>query len=252
MSQSPSLLTIVTIVWVLGSIPTLIVGLLKWDPVGRMGTSGLGGQMNAQWGWFVYELPALLTYPMIYVIVGNFHLVGNVVLGLWLLHYAHRGLIWCWLIPKRDGTVSMSLLMSSISFNLINGGLLGWYMGYAADYPDQWLLDPRAIVGILLFVVGAKLNIWSDYRMRRLRVKAMGGRVLPSGGPFNYVCCPNLAGEIIEWIGFALLTWSLPGLAFALWTIANLVPRAMWRRDWYRENFETFPNDRAALIPRLL
>ena len=252
MSQEPSLLTIVCLVWALGAIPTLIVGVLRWDPVGRLGTRGLGSQMNAQLGWFVYELPALLTYPLIYLIVGNRHLVGDVVLGLWLLHYVHRSLIWCWLIPKRDGVVSMSLVLSSISFNLINGGLLGWYMAFAADYPDQWLLDPRAIVGILLFIVGAKLNIWSDYRMRRLRIEAKGGPVVPAGRPFNQICCPNLAGEMVEWIGFALLTWSLPGLAFALWTIANLVPRALWRRDWYRENFETFPKNRAALIPGVL
>lgn len=252
MSLTPSLMTVFCVVWALGAIPTLIVGLLKWDPVGRLGTSGLGASMNARWGWFIYELPALLTYPVIYLVVGNHHLVGDVVLAFWLLHYGHRGLIWCWLIPKRYGTVSMALLMSSISFNLINGGLLGWFMAHAADYPEHWLLDPRAIVGIVLFVIGAKLNIWSDYRMRRLRMEANDNRVVPSGGPFNYVCCPNLAGEIIEWIGFALLTWSLPGLAFALWTIANLVPRALWRRDWYRENFDAFPKDRAALIPGVI
>lgn len=252
MSQIPSLMTIVCAVWALGAIPTLIVGLLRWDPVGRLGTRGLGSQMNARWGWFIYELPALLTYPVIYLVVGNHHLVGDVALALWLLHYGHRGLIWCWLIPNRDGKVSMSLLMSSISFNLINGSLLGWYMAYAADYPAQWLLDPRAIVGILLFIVGAKLNVWSDYRMRRLRRESPVDRVVPSGGPFNYMCCPNLTGEIIEWIGFALLTWCLPGFAFALWTIANLVPRALWRRDWYRKNFATFPKNRAALLPGVL
>ncbi|MCY3857701.1 MAG: DUF1295 domain-containing protein [Gammaproteobacteria bacterium] len=252
MSQTPSLLTVICVVWALGAFPTLVVGLLRWDPVGRLGTSGLGTQMDARWGWFIYELPALLTYPLIYLVVGNHHLVGDIALALWLLHYGHRSLIWCWLIPKPNGKVSMSLLMSSISFNLINGGLLGWYMAYAADYPAQWLLDPRAIIGILLFIIGAKLNVWSDYRMRRLRREAPDDRVVPSGGPFKYVCCPNLAGEIIEWIGFALLTWCLPGLAFALWTIANLVPRALWRRDWYRENFESFPKNKAALIPSVI
>ena len=90
------------------------------------------------------------------------------------------------------------------------------------------------------------------HRLRYLRQGEPGGRVKPSGGPFDVVCCPNLSGEIIEWIGFALLTWSVPGLAFALWTIANLVPRALWRRRWYRENFSGYPKDRAALFPGLL
>ena len=92
----------------------------------------------------------------------------------------------------------------------------------------------------------------ADYRLRYLRNKDAGRGVVPSGGAFDIVCCPNLSGEIIEWIGFALLTWSLPGLAFALWTVANLVPRALWRRKWYRENSSGYPRERAALFPGVL
>jgi len=242
----------VAAIWALGSLPILAVGLAGRDPVGRLQQSDHGRGMRAQWAWFLFELPALVTFPAIYLASGNLHMVGNVVLGLWLAHYIHRSLIWCWLVPKRDATVSWSMCISSIGFNLINGGLLGWFLGYAADYPEQWLTDPRFIVGIGLFIAGAVLNVWADYRLRHLRRKAADGPVIPSGGPFNFVCCPNLAGEIIEWIGFALLTWSLPGLAFALWTVANLVPRAVWRRDWYRQNFEDFPERRAALIPGVL
>lgn len=238
--------------WALGALPTLAAGIAGWDPVGRLQPSDRGSGMRAQWAWFLFELPALVTFPAIYLASGNLHLAGNIALGLWLAHYVHRSLIWCWLVPRRDATVSWSMTTSSIGFNLINGGLLGWFMGYAAHYPEQWLTDPRFVVGVGLFVAGAGLNLWADYRLRYLRLKAADGRVIPSGAPFTFTCCPNLAGEIMEWIGFALLTWSLPGLAFALWTIANLVPRAMWRRDWYRRNFDDFPERRAALVPGLL
>lgn len=198
------------------------------------------------------ELPALLTFPAIYLASDNQHLVGNVVLGLWLAHYGHRGLVWCWLVPKRGATVPVAMCGASIGFNLVNGALLGWFMGYAADYSAQWLSDPRFVVGVVLFAVGAGLNVWADYWLRHLRNVSRQDRVVPSSGPFRLACCPNLTGEIIEWVGFALLTWSLPGLAFALWTIANLVPRALWRRDWYRNNFDDFPRERAALVPRIL
>ncbi len=252
MSQTPSLLTIVAATWALGSLPTLAVGLAGWDPVRRLQQSDHGRGMRARWAWFLFELPALVTFPAIYLASGNPHVVGNVALGLWLAHYVHRSLIWCWLVPKRDATVSSSMCASSVGFNLVNGGLLGWFMGYAAYYSAQWLTDPRFIVGVGLFIAGAALNVWADYRLLYLRKKARDGRVIPAGGPFSFVCCPNLTGEIIEWIGFALLTWSLPGLAFALWTVANLVPRALWRRNWYRQNFEEFPKGRAALIPGVL
>ena len=252
MSLSPSLLTIIAGIWAVGALPTLAAGLAGWDPVGRLHRSNHDSGLSARWAWFLFELPALLTFPAIYHASDNYHVVGNVALGLWLAHYGHRSLIWCWLVPRSGTTVPLAMCMVSICFNLINGGLLGWFMGYAADYPTQWLTDPRFIVGVGLFISGAALNVWADYRLRSLRRSAREGRVIPSGGPFNFACCPNLTGEIIEWIGFATLTWSLPGLAFALWTIANLLPRALWRRNWYRRTFDDFPKHKAALIPGVL
>ena len=50
----------------------------------------------------------------------------------------------------------------------------------------------------------------------------------------------------------ALLAGTWAALAFALWTLANLIPSAPWRRNWYRENFPDFPRKRAALIPGVL
>ena len=245
-------LTVAAAVWAVGALPALVMGLAGWDPVGRLGKIPVGRSVDARWGWFALELPALVTFPAIYLASDNQNLVGNIVVGLWLAHYGHRGLVWCWLVPKRDATVPANMCAASIGFNLVNGGLLGWFMGYAADYSQQWLSDPRFVVGLALFVVGAGLNVWADYRLRYLRKTSGPDRVVPIGGPFRFACCPNLAGEIIEWVGFAVLTWSLPGLAFALWTIANLVPRALWRRQWYRENFDDFPRKRAALVPGLL
>ena len=104
----------------------------------------------------------------------------------------------------------------------------------------------------VLAIGGGVLNIWSDYRLWRLRRDNRDKYVIPRGGVFNLVSCPNLLGEIIEWIGFALLSWSLPGLAFALWTIANLVPRALWRHAWYHETFEDYPPQRRAILPGLI
>lgn len=242
----------ITAIWALLAIPTLAIFLVGWDPVGRMGGKGPGKRVDCRWGWFLVEVPCLVTFPVVYLMSGNFHLVGNIVLILWLAHYLHRTLVWPWLVQKRTATVSLTFCSTAVGFNLINGGLLGWFMAYAGDYANQWLSDPRFIAGLALMVGGAALNIWADYRLLHLRRAHEGQRVLPHGGAFDRVTCPNLAGEIIEWIGFALLTWSLPGLAFALWTIANLLPRALWRRNWYRENFSDYPEQRPALFPGVI
>ena len=43
-----------------------------------------------------------------------------------------------------------------------------------------------------------------------------------------------------------------PGLAFALYTFANLAPRALSHHRWYRERFPEYPADRKAILPFLL
>jgi steroid 5-alpha reductase family enzyme len=69
---------------------------------------------------------------------------------------------------------------------------------------------------------------------------------------FRYVSCPNFLGEILEWTGFAIMTWSPAALAFAVWTLVNLVPRALDHHNWYRSRFEDYPPGRKALIPFVL
>ena len=48
-----------------------------------------------------------------------------------------------------------------------------------------------------------------------------------------------------------MATWSLPGLAFAVWTVANLMPRARAHHKWYGNYFPDYPQERKALVPGL-
>ena len=56
-------------------------------------------------------------------------------------------------------------------------------------------------------------------------------------------------GEIVEWIGFAIIVLNLGSLSFALWTAFNLIPRALNHHNWYINSFKEYPNDRKAVIP---
>ena len=69
---------------------------------------------------------------------------------------------------------------------------------------------------------------------------------------YRHVSCPNYLGEMLEWTGWAVLTWSLAGTAFAVFTAANLVPRAMAIHRWYRDKFPDYPVERKAVIPFLV
>jgi 3-oxo-5-alpha-steroid 4-dehydrogenase 1 len=64
--------------------------------------------------------------------------------------------------------------------------------------------------------------------------------------------CPNLMGEVVQWCGFALMCWNWPALSFAVWTAANLIPRALSHHAWYRSHFPDYPAERRAVIPFFL
>ena len=96
------------------------------------------------------------------------------------------------------------------------------------------------------------INIKSDDILFALRDDGSTGYKIPRGGLFEKVSCPNYLGEIIEWTGWAIATWSLAGATFAIWTVCNLAPRALAHHKWYKEEFEEYPEDRKALVPFLL
>jgi len=47
------------------------------------------------------------------------------------------------------------------------------------------------------------------------------------------------------------MTWNLAGLMFFVWTIANLLPRAISNHKWYKKNFDAYPDDRKVIVPNL-
>jgi len=94
--------------------------------------------------------------------------------------------------------------------------------------------------------------VLSDNRLLKLRAGNSGEYKIPRGGLFERVSCPNFLGEIIEWIGFAVLCWNLPALAFAIWTAVNLIPRAIAHHRWYSKRFADYPSGRKAIIPYIL
>jgi 3-oxo-5-alpha-steroid 4-dehydrogenase 1 len=138
-------------------------------------------------------------------------------------------------------------------FNSINGLLNGRYLNlFAFRYTPGWLLDIRFITGAVLFLFGMIVNLHSDGILRSLRSESDSGYEIPRGGAFQFVSCGNYFGELIEWIGWAFLTWSLAGFTFAIWTAANLVPRALAHHRWYQSQFPDYPEKRRAIIPYIL
>lgn len=95
---------------------------------------------------------------------------------------------------------------------------------------------------------GMAVNVQSDLALMKLKGEG-GGYQIPIGGMFEMVSCANYFGEIVEWFGWSVMSWSCAGFAFFLYTCANLVPRGRANHLWYREKFEEYPESRKAVIP---
>ena len=242
----------IVVVWTALAVPVFFYSLFGTDFVGRLGGDPRGPRVAARWGWFWMELPALCVLPAVYLSASNRHVAADLLAAAWVLHYAHRTLVWPWIVQRHSRPAPVRIYVSGFVFNVINGLLIGWFLGHIADYPREWFLDPRFVIGAAAFLAGAAVNVTSDYRVARQRREQQGRYIIPHGGAFRYLSSPNLSGEIMEWIGFALMAWSLPALAFAVWTAANLIPRALWRHRWYRRTFPDYPQSRRAVIPGVL
>jgi len=231
--------------------------LLFWvnAPYGRHQSSGWGPTIPVRLGWILMESPASLVFFYVYFTGQQaLQLVPLLLMVMWQLHYLHRSFIYPFQIRVKPGARTTMLVIALGSFYCgINGYLNGTYLSHYADHLTvDWLTDPRFILGVMLFVFGYYLNKRSDRMLRELREQNPGAYQIPRGFGFNWVSMPNYLGEIITWTGFAMASWSLAGLSFVLFTMANLVPRALANHRWYRETFSDYPKDRKAIIPYLL
>jgi 3-oxo-5-alpha-steroid 4-dehydrogenase 1 len=156
-------------------------------------------------------------------------------------------------LPDTARPMPVLVLASGALFNLVNAYLNGrWLFWLAPPRALAWLGSPQFVVGTALFFFGLLVHVLADRELRLLRRASGGQRGLPRRALFRLVSCPNYFGEIVEWCGFALATWSPGGLIFVLWTAANLVPRALHHHRWYRATFPDYPPSRRAVVPFVL
>ena len=244
--------TVFTWAWIGLAAVVFATLLFVTAPYGRHLRAGWGPLLPTRLGWIIMEAPALLLVALGLALGSRPLDTYSVLLGaMFLGHYVNRTLIFPLRLPRASRPMPLSIVLSAVFFNLVNGSLQGLWLGELAPSPVTLrLTEPRIALGVALFLAGAAINLQSDAILRRLRRDSSDYRV-PQGGLFRYVSCPNYSGEIVEWTGFALVMGALPGLAFLAWTLANLVPRALEHQRWYRATFPDYPRERRALVPFL-
>ncbi|CCL99235.1 uncharacterized protein FIBRA_01250 [Fibroporia radiculosa] len=205
---------------------------------------------------------------------------------LFLLHYLNRALISPLRTPSRSKS-HVSVILSGLIFNLLNGSLMGTYL--SSPDAQHFLADafsrPLFWTGIGLWALGLAGNILHDEILLNIRrnakakgkAKARGGDdngkrksnqehyAVPHGYLYHFISYPNYFCEWCEWLGFALaaapppsfesfaqlLETLHPPYAFVFLEVVLMLPRAYRGHKWYHSRFPDYPPERRAVIPFL-
>lgn len=256
-------------VWVALGAATFPLLFFVSAPYGKLVRGGWGAEIDGRLGWFLQEIVSPITLTLAYLHGGGvFTFDGRsatpplsrqgsppppspltqIFVIFWWAHYLNRSVMYP--LTRSMSNTTVPVVAMAVAFNLINGTLVGTELAHG----NAHLTRPRVITlmgGLLLFWIGAGVNITADRTLRRLR-KGPGDRThyVPRGGLFEHVTCPHYLGEVMEWTGFAVATQTRAGWAFAFWTFANLLPRAVAYRAWYRDKFgDEYPKGTCAMIP---
>ena len=221
-------------------------------PYGKFLRKGWGPSLRSKWAWMIMEAPSPVLMALFFLTSDVRSVPQIVFILLWMSHYMHRTLIYPFTQSGGNKAYPLILVCMAFTFNCFNGFINGYGVFHLISYDSSWLKSWQFIAGILIFLTGFIINKKADEKLRMLRNGSNGDYVIPKGWLFNYISSPHYFGEIIEWGGWALMTWSLPGLAFFIFTFANLFPRGMASHRWYKEKFPDYPVKRKAVIPYVL
>mmetsp|Transcript_15325 Transcript_15325/g.27833 ORF Transcript_15325/g.27833 Transcript_15325/m.27833 type:complete len:328 (-) Transcript_15325:197-1180(-) len=240
------------------------------------------------WYWcdpdiFLFDSSSETSQKRMAISLENNHLqisTNAILISLFTLHYINRAIIYPLRMNSNSQKVPLIITFFACLVTLWNGYLQCFYLVQIENIAplsfSPSLENIQSWAGICLFFLGMGINMHSDGVLRNLRrfAPTTGNSsskqqtlqpllhqqqatsqphtyYIPYSPFFTYISCPNFAGEILEWFGFALASqFSLPSVAFFVYTASNLIPRAVAHHEWYLRKFDNYPVERKwAVIP---
>ena len=198
-----------------------------------------GRPISNKVGWVLMESPVFVAMTILWALSERRFEAAPLVLSiLFQIHYFHRSFIF----PMRlrgNSKMPLGIVLMGMTFNTLNALMQGGWFFYLApeNFYHDWFSRPMIWIGIILFFAGMAINLQADHIIRSLRKPGDTRHYIPHGGMFRYVTSANYFGELVEWTGFAIASWSWAGAVFVLWTFANLAPRAASLRRRYEKEF---------------
>jgi very-long-chain enoyl-CoA reductase len=184
-------------------------------------------------------------------------LAVHVACGCWTFHYAKRLLETIFVHRFSHSTMPIR--------NIFKNSAYYWgFTAFVAYFNNHPLYTPpvfgvtQLYAGLALFTLCELGNFSIHVALRNLRPPGTKERRIPraSWNPFtwlfNFVSCPNYTYEVGSWVGFSILSQSLPAALFTLVGFAQMTQWAFGKHKNYRADFKDYPRQRKAIIPLLL
>ncbi|PJF17660.1 Glycoprotein, synaptic 2 family protein [Paramicrosporidium saccamoebae] len=141
------------------------------------------------------------------------------------------------------------LFINSSHYWLMAGVLIGHYL-YAPGFKSP---STTVVISSLIVFLAAELgNLYSHVALRNLRPEGSTTRVIPRGGFFELVSCPNYTFEILAWTAMSVMTGLISMWIFTITGSVVMCGKALKNHQRYHKEFSTYPKSRKAIIPFVL
>jgi len=236
-------------IWIAIAVVLFPIQLFISAPYGRHTKTTWGPMISNKLGWILMEGWALVAFWSVYIVYFSYNSYSLFFAGLYTFHYINRSFIFPLRTNTKGKEMPLMIALSAMLFNSVNASSIGYFLSNVTVYPVNYFLQWNFLIGLPLFIFGFYGNYKSDDILIKLRKPGETGYKIPKGFLFRYISCPNHFCEMLEWFGFMLLVWNLAGVSFFIWTVSNLLPRALHHHKWYLQNFADYPKDRKAVFP---
>jgi very-long-chain enoyl-CoA reductase len=107
-------------------------------------------------------------------------------------------------------------------------------------------------IGLATFAAGTVINAYHHVLLANLRARGSNEYAIPRGGLFSVIVCPHYLGELLAWLGIALVSRQLAMYIWFFGEAAYLLVRSRNTLRWYRAKFPQMAGSVRGLLPGLV
>jgi len=184
-------------------------------------------------------------------------LAVHIAMVCWTLHYAKRLLETIFVHRFSHSTMPIRNLFRNCSYYWGFAAFVSYFVNHPLYTPACFGIA-QIYGGLVMFLIGEYGNYASHVALRDLRPPGTKERNIPypTSNPmtalFKFVSCPNYTYETVAWLGFTIMTQSMPALLFTVAGFGQMAQWALGKHRNYKRDFPKYPKGRKAIVPFLL